>query len=86
LAISIGIYGREQLNFLFPVPNSHKEFLAFPRHFLPHAPRLQAASSLENGHMQVSQCCNKMGTKFHEVVTDEHGIGGGGEYCGDNDA
>jgi hypothetical protein len=22
-----------------------------------------------------------MGTKFREVVCDEHGIGGGGEYC-----
>jgi hypothetical protein len=27
-----------------------------------------------------------MGTKFWEVVCDEHGIGGSGEYCGDNDA
>jgi hypothetical protein len=27
-----------------------------------------------------------MGTKFLEVVYDEHGIGGSGEYCGDNDA
>ena len=27
-----------------------------------------------------------MGTKFLEVVFDEHGIGGSGEYCGDNDA
>jgi len=27
-----------------------------------------------------------MGTKFREVVCDEHGIGGSGEYCGDNDA
>jgi hypothetical protein len=26
-----------------------------------------------------------MDTKFLEVVCDEHGIGGGGEYCGDND-
>jgi tubulin beta len=26
-----------------------------------------------------------MGTKSLEVVRDEHGIGGGGEYCGDND-
>jgi tubulin beta len=27
-----------------------------------------------------------MGAKFWEVVCDEHGIGSGGEYCGDNDA
>jgi tubulin beta len=27
-----------------------------------------------------------MGTEFWEVVCDEHGIGGSGEYCGDNDA
>jgi tubulin beta len=27
-----------------------------------------------------------MGTKFWEVVCDEHGIGSDGEYCGDNDA
>ena len=27
-----------------------------------------------------------MGTKYFEVVCDEHGIGGSGEYCGNNDA
>jgi tubulin beta len=27
-----------------------------------------------------------MGTKCQEVLCDEHGIGGDGEYCGDNDA
>ena len=27
-----------------------------------------------------------MDTEFWEVVCDEHGIGGDGEYCGDNDA
>jgi tubulin beta len=35
--------------------------------------------------MKASQCGNQMGTKFWEVVCDEHGIGGDGEYCGDND-
>jgi tubulin beta len=40
--------------------------------------------------MQAGQCGNQMGTKFLEVVCDEHGIGGGGEYnggeyCGDSD-
>ena len=27
-----------------------------------------------------------MGNEFQEVLCDEHGIGGDGEYCGDNDA
>jgi tubulin beta len=27
-----------------------------------------------------------MGTELWEVVCDEHGIGGDGEYCIDNDA
>jgi tubulin beta len=36
--------------------------------------------------MQAGQCGNQMGTKFSEVVCDEQGIGGGGEYCGDNAA
>jgi hypothetical protein len=27
-----------------------------------------------------------MGTKVLEVVCNEHGIGGSGEYCGDSDA
>jgi tubulin beta len=27
-----------------------------------------------------------MGTKFWDVVSNEHGIGGDCEYCGDNDA
>ena len=27
-----------------------------------------------------------MDTEFQEVLCDEHGIGGDGEYCGDNDA
>jgi tubulin beta len=31
-------------------------------------------------HMQAGQCGNQMGTQFWEVVCDEHGIGGGGEY------
>jgi tubulin beta len=35
--------------------------------------------------MQAGQCGNQMGTKFWEVVRDEHGIGDGSEYCGDSD-
>jgi hypothetical protein len=36
--------------------------------------------------MEAGQCGNQMGTRFWEVVCDEHGISGDGEYCGDNDA
>ena len=37
-------------------------------------------------HMQAGQCGNQMGTEFQEVLCDEHGISGDGEYCGDSDA
>jgi tubulin beta len=36
--------------------------------------------------MQAGQCGNQTGTEFWDVVCDENGFGGGGEYCGDNDA
>jgi hypothetical protein len=36
--------------------------------------------------MQAGQCGNQMSTTFWKVVCDEHGIGSGSEYCGDNDA
>jgi hypothetical protein len=37
--------------------------------------------------MKAGQCDNQMGTKFLDVLRDEHGIGGGAAgYCGDNDA
>jgi tubulin beta len=36
--------------------------------------------------MQAGQYVNQMGTDFYEVLCNEHGIGGEGEYCGDNDA
>jgi hypothetical protein len=36
--------------------------------------------------MQASQCGSQMGPKFWEVACSEKGIGGGGEYCGNNDA
>jgi tubulin beta len=57
-----------------------------PAPFLSRATRLQAASSREILHMQAGQCGNQMGTKFWEVLCDENGIGGDGEYYGDNDA
>jgi hypothetical protein len=37
-------------------------------------------------HMQSGQRGNQMGAKFWEVVCDEHGIGGRGDYSGNNDA
>ena len=36
--------------------------------------------------MQVGQGGKQMGKKIWEVVCDEHGIGGSGEYCGDSDS
>jgi tubulin beta len=36
--------------------------------------------------MQAGQCGNHMGTKFWEVVWNEHVIGGYGDYCGTDDA
>ena len=36
--------------------------------------------------MQAGQCGNQIGKKLWEVVCDENGIGGDGEYCGGNDA
>jgi tubulin beta len=36
--------------------------------------------------MQAGQCGNQIGTMLWEVVCDEYGIGGDGEYCGYNDA
>ncbi|KAJ6228955.1 tubulin beta chain [Anaeramoeba flamelloides] len=36
-------------------------------------------------HVQVGQCGNQIGCKFWEVITEEHGIDGNGEYEGDSD-
>jgi tubulin beta len=36
--------------------------------------------------MQTGQCSIQIDTKYKKVLRDEHGIGGGGESCGDNDA
>jgi hypothetical protein len=49
--------------------------------------RFQAAFFLREAlHMQAGQCDSQRGIKFWEVVSDEHGIGGGGDYYGDRDA
>jgi tubulin beta len=40
----------------------------------------------EIAHMQANQCGSQVGSKFWEVVRDEHGVGSCGEYCGGNDA
>ena len=47
---------------------------------------LQAAVSREILHLQTGQYGCQMGTKLKVVLCDEHGIGGSGEYFGDNDA
>jgi tubulin beta len=44
------------------------------------------ACFLPPGYFLKRPCGNQMGTKFWEVVCDEHGIGGSCEYCGDNGA
>jgi tubulin beta len=36
--------------------------------------------------MQARQCSSQISTKFWEVLCAENGIGGDGEYFGDNDA
>ena len=34
--------------------------------------------------IQAGQCGNQIGSKFWEVISDEHGIQPGGTYKGDN--
>jgi hypothetical protein len=51
----------------------------------PHSP-FSPACFLPSGYFFIRPCGNQMGTKIWEVVCDEHGIGGSGEYCGGNDA
>uniref|UniRef100_A0A1Q3FYZ5 Tubulin beta chain n=1 Tax=Culex tarsalis TaxID=7177 RepID=A0A1Q3FYZ5_CULTA len=36
-------------------------------------------------HLQVGQCGNQIGSKFWEIISDEHGIDPTGHYHGDND-
>ncbi|CAF4569747.1 unnamed protein product [Rotaria socialis] len=36
-------------------------------------------------HMQAGQCGNQIGSKFWEVISDEHGIDPTGAYHGDSD-
>ncbi|KAI5498868.1 structural constituent of cytoskeleton, partial [Trichomonas vaginalis G3] len=36
-------------------------------------------------HIQAGQCGNQIGTKFWEVVSDEHGVDPTGKYYGDSD-
>uniref|UniRef100_A0A3Q3XAK2 Tubulin/FtsZ GTPase domain-containing protein n=1 Tax=Mola mola TaxID=94237 RepID=A0A3Q3XAK2_MOLML len=35
-------------------------------------------------HIQAGQCGNQIGTKFWEVISDEHGIDPAGSYVGDS--
>lgn len=36
-------------------------------------------------HMQVGQCGNQIGSKFWEVISQEHGVTPEGRYTGDSD-
>ncbi len=36
-------------------------------------------------HIQAGQCGNQIGSKFWEVISDEHGISPEGEYVGESD-
>lgn len=36
-------------------------------------------------HLQAGQCGNQIGTKFWEIISDEHGIEPTGTYQGDSD-
>lgn len=36
-------------------------------------------------HVQVGQCGNQIGSKFWEIINDEHGIDASGAYVGDSD-
>ena len=36
-------------------------------------------------HLQAGQCGNQIGSKFWEVISDEHGIDPTGGYHGDSD-
>ncbi|RCN38669.1 hypothetical protein ANCCAN_15394 [Ancylostoma caninum] len=36
-------------------------------------------------HIQAGQCGNQIGSKFWEVISDEHGIDPTGQYVGDSD-
>lgn len=36
-------------------------------------------------HVQVGQCGNQIGTKFWEIISEEHGISPSGAYHGDSD-
>ncbi|RKP25413.1 Tubulin/FtsZ, GTPase domain-containing protein, partial [Syncephalis pseudoplumigaleata] len=36
-------------------------------------------------HLQAGQCGNQIGSKFWEVISDEHKINGEGRYDGDTD-
>ena len=36
-------------------------------------------------HIQAGQCGNQIGSKFWEVICNEHGIDGAGQYQGDSD-
>jgi hypothetical protein len=74
---------------MFLVPNCRTEFLAFLRFFPPFISRVFTAST----HFFCARffSCRQASvvTRWHQFLggaCDELGIGGDGEYCGDNDA
>ena len=36
-------------------------------------------------HLQIGQCGNQIGTKFWEIISDEHGLDLDGEFTGESD-
>ena len=46
----------------------------------------RAGAARETVHILAGWCGNHMGTAISKVLCDENGIGGDGEYSGDNDA
>jgi hypothetical protein len=73
-------------HFMYPLPNIRTEIPILPAPFLPRVPRLQAASSREIFGYAGGPVRQPDGHRVLGVVHDERGIGGDGEYCGDNDA
>jgi hypothetical protein len=77
-------------DFLFPVTKIHTEFFTFLRPSPPIISRdLPASRSLLRARFDTckqASAISRWAPSLSEVVCGEHGIGGDGEYCGDNDA
>jgi hypothetical protein len=78
----------EAVNFIFPAAQL-LSCLSPAAAASPHPPPpsiFSLACFLPPGYFLNRPCGNQLGTKFREVVCDEHGIGGSGVYSGDSDA